>query len=135
MLALAGRSCRLSIILIDIDDFKQVNDRYSHRIGDEALLALSSLLRRVSRRNDVLVRHSGDEFVLLAPETPLPDAQQLAERLRNVIAEHDWSSLAPDLRLTVSVGVADLLHDEDLLDRADQRLYCAKRAGKNRIAA
>lgn len=126
----------LSVILIDIDDFKQVNDTHSHRVGDQVLLAFATLLRRSCRQSDVLVRPSGDEFLLIAPETTLLDAQTLAERLRATIAEHTWSDLAPGLFLTASIGVADLLQDgnEGLLDRADQRLYSAKRAGKNQVA-
>lgn len=125
----------LSVILIDIDDFKQVNDTHSHRTGDLVLLAFATLLRQSSRQSDVLVRQAGDEFVIIAPETTLPDAQNLAERLRQRIAEHQWDTIVPDLHLTVSIGVADLLGEEDLLDRADKLLYTAKRAGKNQVAA
>lgn len=127
----------LSVILLDIDNFKQVNDQHSHRLGDQVLLAFATLLRLSSRQSDVLVRPSGDEFILIAPETTLPDAQTLAERLRRVVAEHPWETLAPGLVLTASIGVVDLLHNdsEDLLDRADQRLYQAKRSGKNQVAA
>jgi diguanylate cyclase (GGDEF)-like protein len=125
----------LSVILIDIDDFKQVNDQHSHRVGDLVLLAFANLLRQSSRTSDILVRQAGDEFVILTPATPLPDARLLAERLRMTIATHDWNSLVPGLTLTVSIGVADLLSNEDLLDHADKRLYMAKRAGKNQVVA
>ncbi|WP_309715566.1 tetratricopeptide repeat-containing diguanylate cyclase [Armatimonas sp.] len=125
----------LSVILIDIDDFKQVNDQHSHRIGDLVLLSFANLLRQSSRTSDVLVRQSGDEFVIITPETPLPDAKLLAERLRQTIAAHRWDSLVPGLTLTVSIGVADLLSNEDILDHADKRLYMAKRAGKNQVMA
>ena len=125
----------LSVILIDIDDFKQVNDTHSHRTGDLVLLAFATLLRQSSRQSDVLVRQAGDEFVIIAPETTLPDAQNLAERLRQRIAEHPWDTIVPGLHLTVSIGVADLIGEEDLLDRADKLLYTAKRAGKNQVAA
>lgn len=128
-------SLPLSLILIDIDDFKQVNDSFSHRIGDQVLVTVAQLLQQVSRRSDVLVRQSGDEFLLIAPETPPSHAYEVAERTRIAIAEHPWHTIAPQLAITVSVGVADLLRDDDLLDSADRRLYQAKRAGKNRLAA
>lgn len=125
----------LSVILIDIDDFKQVNDTFSHRTGDQVLVRVAQLLQQVARRSDVLVRQSGDEFLVIAPETALPQAQEVAERTRVAIQEHPWHTLAPELTITVSIGVADLLHGEDLLDSADRRLYQAKRSGKNRLAA
>lgn len=125
----------LSLILIDIDNFKAVNDNFSHRMGDQVLLTLGLLLRQVSRGSDILARQAGDEFVIVTPETPLADAHLMAERIQQAIQVFDWESLAPGLKVTISIGIADLLTDNNLLDRADERLYEAKRAGKNRLVS
>lgn len=125
----------LCLILIDIDNFKSVNDHFSHQMGDQVLKTLAGLLREVSRGSDIVVRQAGDEFVVVTPETPLASACILAERLHEAIQAFSWETLAAGLKVTISIGVADLLSDDDLLDRADRQLYAAKHAGKNRICA
>ncbi len=134
-LARARRSNQpLSLLMIDIDDFKDVNDRFSHTIGDEVLKRLAGLLRGHLRDVDLCARFGGEEFVVVSPDTGLAGATELAEKLRRVVENDTWRGVHPELRLTVSVGAAALRPGEDagsLLARADAMLYRAKRAGKN----
>jgi len=125
-----------SIILMDIDHFKQVNDTYGHLKGDEAIHAVAQTLQRRVRDSDVLCRWGGEEFILLAHNCPLANALELAETLRAGVAEA--AILTPDIgvRVTVSAGVAEALPGEDaagLIGRADRALYVAKDAGRNRV--
>ncbi|MCJ7623444.1 MAG: diguanylate cyclase [Anaerolineaceae bacterium] len=127
----------LSMIMLDIDQFKQVNDSLGHHAGDEAIRVVSSLLVTSSRATDIIGRLGGEEFVILLPETGEDETMALAERLREKVAgmainyEKDW------FYLTVSLGVAQLTPVEekvdDLLVRADKALYRAKKAGKDRV--
>ena len=134
----------LSVLMLDIDHFKRVNDTYGHPIGDQVLRALADCFRQNKRGIDVEGRYGGEEFVLLLPETFLPGASQIAERLRQSVADlsipvsranGDASSV--NLRITVSVGVAHMLPEipslDALIDRADQALYRAKDSGRNRV--
>jgi diguanylate cyclase (GGDEF)-like protein len=132
-----GRAARdsrpLSLLFIDVDGLKQVNDRLGHRTGDEALVSVAAAIRRAARGSDVAARWGGDEFVLLAPNTDERAALVLAERVRAQV----HASSQP--RLTVSIGVAvaekGKVEAAPLLERADAALYQAKRAGRNRVAA
>jgi diguanylate cyclase (GGDEF)-like protein len=132
-----GRAARdsrpLSLLFIDVDGLKQVNDRLGHRTGDEALVSVAAAIRRAARGSDVAARWGGDEFVLLAPNTDERSALVLAERVRAQV----HASSQP--RLTVSIGVAvaekGKVEAAPLLERADAALYQAKRAGRNRVAA
>ncbi|MBH3471811.1 diguanylate cyclase [Pseudomonas putida] len=124
----------LSLIAMDMDDFKPINDRYGHARGDAALVRVAENLRTCQRELDLLARWGGDEFVLVLPQTTLRDALEVAVRLRQVIEQ-----LEPvgDCRLTLSYGVVQWQEGEDqpaLLARADKALYRAKAAGKNTIA-
>ncbi|WP_322522149.1 diguanylate cyclase [Guyparkeria halophila] len=126
-----------AVVMIDVDHFKQVNDRYGHSVGDEALLAVSNIGRGMLRENDLLARFGGEEFVLVLPQTDLEHARQVAERFRRAVIEH-LSMHYPDIPpVTVSLGVAamreeDVSH-EGALNRADEALYEAKRRGRNRV--
>ncbi|MBZ9711978.1 tetratricopeptide repeat-containing diguanylate cyclase [Deinococcus multiflagellatus] len=126
----------LSVVLLDIDHFKAVNDTYSHQVGDLVLRELAGLLRASCRQMDTVARFGGEEFVLLLPETAGPAAQTMCERLRQTVQNHDWSGLHPGLRLTVSLGVASYctLGAAQLLALADAELYRAKGAGRNRVS-
>ncbi len=133
---LRGDPKGLCVAMIDVDHFKLVNDQYSHAIGDEVLRRLAGLLREGCREADTPARLGGEEFVaLLRTAEPLA-AQAAAERLRLLIARHDWNVVAAGLSITVSIGVACSGEADDgaaLLDLADRRLYAAKRGGRNRV--
>jgi diguanylate cyclase (GGDEF)-like protein len=126
----------LTVAIADIDHFKAVNDNLSHAAGDEVLRRVARILREGTRAVDVVGRWGGEEFVLLLIETPPERAAQLCEKLRAAVQAHDWSSLAQDLAVTVSIGVAGNGEAADpaaLLATADARLYDAKHAGRNRV--
>jgi diguanylate cyclase (GGDEF)-like protein len=125
----------VAIVLIDLDDFKAINDRYGHQAGDEALLALAEVLRQVTRDVDLPARIGGEEFAVLAPESDEEGAAVLAERLRSSIEEVRLAAGGGIVSLTASFGVAATPPDvsaEVLLHVADRALYEAKRLGKNR---
>ncbi len=123
----------LSLIMLDIDHFKQFNDRFGHLSGDEALRCLAQVLRKNSRGVDMVARYGGEEFGIILPETDLTQAAVQAERLRTAAVEQQW----PESQLTVSLGAAVLTEDmaraEDLVRVADRALYRAKAAGRNQV--
>ncbi|RON46564.1 sensor domain-containing diguanylate cyclase [Pseudomonas frederiksbergensis] len=124
----------LSLIAMDIDDFKIINDHYGHALGDAALVQVVDCLKNCVRDGDLLARWGGDEFILILPNTSLADARGLAEKIR-----HDLTSLLPvgDFQVTLSFGVVQRFDEEQqtgLLARADQALYRAKVMGKNVIS-
>jgi diguanylate cyclase (GGDEF)-like protein len=126
----------LACLLVDIDRFKGVNDRYGHGAGDVVLQELAGLIRTVVRTEDVVARYGGEEFCLLLPEVPLQDAQQVAERLRTVIADHRLPEEAGREQITVSVGMAMLEEgqaEDELFRQADQAMYRGKRHGGNAV--
>lgn len=126
-----ARHGRLSLVFMDVDHFKDVNDQHGHDTGDECLRLLARLVRRHIRDEDVLCRWGGEEFVLACSSTSLEVAASSAERLRGILEAADWPQ---DIRLTCSFGVAQMLPGESLgavLKRADNALYAAKRAGRN----
>jgi diguanylate cyclase (GGDEF)-like protein len=124
----------LSILLLDIDDFKRLNDRLGHAAGDEILTRIAQILLDGVRASDLCARYGGEEFVILAPNTAVQGAYELAEKLRTAIAESSFivdDSLRP-LRATVSVGVAAFAGNRKrFFQKADQALYRAKADGKN----
>ncbi|EKE72385.1 GGDEF domain-containing protein [Gallaecimonas xiamenensis] len=127
----------LSVLVVDADHFKQINDNFGHPVGDLVLQQLASLLRRHCRAQDTVARWGGEEFVVLLPDTPLNKAFQVAEKLRQLVAQQDLHDLAPGLSLTISVGCAQLTAQEnisDLLRRADIALYAAKDLGRNKVS-
>jgi len=124
----------LSLMILDIDHFKQINDGWGHLQGDRVLRALAALCRDSLREEDLVARLGGEEFALLLPLTPGSRGQRLAERLVERIAAHDFG--LPGRAVTVSIGIAEYRIGEDrdsLLNRADHRLYAAKHAGRNRV--
>jgi diguanylate cyclase (GGDEF)-like protein len=126
----------LSVVLCDIDNFKAINDRYSHQTGDAVLQMIGRLLTRHCRKPSLVARYGGEEFALLLSNTPGNRALARCEKIRRVIAGHDWARIQPGLVVTLSMGIADDLKPDThshLLALADQRLYQAKHGGKNRV--
>ncbi len=134
-ISLAQRYGRtLSILLIDIDFFKEVNDTYGHLIGDEVLKKLAHTLSAGIRKSDVIARWGGEEFVILLPDSELSSALKLAETLRAKVAETDFEPVVK--QITCSIGVARWNEGENsdqLLKRVDEKLYTAKEGGRNRV--
>jgi diguanylate cyclase (GGDEF)-like protein len=136
----AGRSRSqrppLALALADVDNFKSVNDRLSHAVGDEVLRGIARVLRAQARASDLPARYGGEEFALILPATPAAEAQTSCDRVRVAVQEHGWHLVHPELKVTLSIGVALLREGEpatSLLARADKQLYAAKHAGKNRV--
>lgn len=129
----------LSLIMMDIDHFKSINDTYGHAVGDEALKALVTAVEEGLRDQDELGRLGGEEFGILLIETDAVDAQAVAERLRRTLESMHVVTKGHDIQFTVSCGVTGIsIYEEDLskaLIRADQALYRAKRRGRNRVIA
>jgi diguanylate cyclase (GGDEF)-like protein len=127
--------CPFSVLLIDIDHFKLINDTHGHAAGDDTLRAFAHRVRAHLREGDACARYGGEEFVVVLPGTTLVSALEIAERLRHGVAEVSLMSV-PHVRTTVSIGVAQCLIDEtpeQLLKRADQAVYAAKRGGRNQV--
>jgi diguanylate cyclase (GGDEF)-like protein/PAS domain S-box-containing protein len=130
----------LSLLMLDIDHFKQFNDQYGHPIGDHVLCALVNMCQSQLRHVDIICRYGGEEFLILLPETTVHDAMQLAERLRSEIARMKTDTPVGQLSLTVSIGVAGFDMEsslpptiDDLIKNADKALYTAKADGRNCI--
>ncbi len=126
---------RLSVAMIDVDDFKEVNDTWGHGMGDRVLIALGECILRNCRGTDIVGRCGGDEFAVIFPETALEEAVKVAERLRRSVEGMLFEQ--QKVRLTLSIGVAQLGYSraENLMLDADRRLYRAKALGKNRVVA
>lgn len=122
----------LSLIMMDIDHFKAINDTYGHLAGDAVLVKTAEILRRCTRNVDFLGRYGGEEFLILLPQTPLMGAVDVAERIRREFHRHQFSENG--LKVSVSLGVAEYQGEdpEKFLDRADRELYRAKQEGRDR---
>jgi diguanylate cyclase (GGDEF)-like protein len=128
----------VAIALADVDNFKQINDGYSYEIGDEVLRRFAGILRDVTRSTDRVTRHGGEEFLIAMPESTVEEASRASERIRQAVEAHPWFEVAPDLNVTVSIGVADTYHSPGLhhvVDAADRAVHQAKRSGRNRVIA
>lgn len=127
----------LSLILLDVDHFKSINDRRGHNAGDAVLVALGRLLGKSVRSCDIAARWGGEEFIVALPSTPLDEAVGVAERLREGVEAHEvMGSEQSPLRATASFGVAPLVAGETLeqvVDKADRAMYAAKTSGRNRV--
>lgn len=122
----------LTLMLLDADHFKSVNDRFGHPYGDSVLKEIAALLNRCKRAEDVACRFGGEEFAVLLPDTDLASARHLADRMLRATRDHAWEKTP----VTVSIGLAacsDACTSDDLVDHADAALYHAKRNGRNRV--
>lgn len=132
-------SVTLSLVMIDVDNFKNFNDTHGHLKGDEALRNIANILQSKSRRWDTVARYGGEEFTIIMPNTSKDNARLFAERLRNEIEKFyaEDNAISPDKRLTISAGIAaypeDAVTKDSLISMADTALYQAKHSGKNRI--
>ena len=129
----------LSLIMIDIDKFKNVNDTYGHKVGDDVIIALSNKLLEDQRKSDIICRYGGEEFVILLPNTSLTGATIVAEKIRKDIELLIITlSSNQNLKFTISLGVSkvDTKNENNIelaLKRADDALYKAKESGRNRV--
>jgi len=123
----------LSLIILDIDFFKNINDTYGHQVGDDILIEIASLIGDNTRKTDIFARWGGEEFVKILPNTNLEKALIVAESLRKKIEEHNFSN---NIKITCSFGVSEFKSDDDkhkLVKRADKALYLAKENGRNKV--
>lgn len=128
----------LSVLMIDIDHFKLINDTYGHPQGDAVLKEVAGMLQRILRNIDLAARYGGEEFVVALPQTTSAGAALAAERLRSKVEEHRFAGFPDTRKVTISVGVASLTGDketaaQELIHAADQALYRAKKKGRNRV--
>lgn len=124
----------LSLMIVDVDNFKQINDKYGHIAGDRILTAVSHILQGAVRSQDAVIRWGGDEFVIALVDCKIDNATELAERVRSRVDAYRDEEFGS---ITVSLGVASFIADEtvnDLMARADESLYDAKRSGRNRVS-
>ena len=135
-------SLPLSVLLLDIDHFKSVNDSHGHQVGDLVLNYLSKLLLSAIRATDIIARYGGEEILIIAPSTSISAAATLAERIRQHVETHELvltsgSDKRQAIRITISIGVTELDQDvantEELVHNADEELYRAKGEGRNRV--
>jgi diguanylate cyclase len=127
-----------SVALIDLDFFKRINDAFGHPTGDEVLRTFSITMFANIRAIDRFGRYGGEEFLLVLPDTGEDAAFRLLDRLRAIVADLDWSAFSPNMRVTISAGVATLRQNEssdNFLARADSALYASKARGRNRITS
>jgi diguanylate cyclase (GGDEF)-like protein len=124
-----------TVLMIDIDHFKPINDTYGHQVGDEVLVALATILKRMARATDLPARFGGEEFVLLLVGTDLAGAAEMAERIRLEVARHVVTSTAGEIRFTVSIGIASFAEESwtAAIRKADQAMYRGKESGRNRV--
>lgn len=129
----------VSIVMIDIDNFKQINDTYGHKAGDQVLIKLAHILNEAVRKSDVICRFGGEEFIILLPKTGKPYARVVAENVRtNIEAKPVQVNSDIQIEFTASLGVATLMLPEpeqleQLINDADKALYRAKEMGKNQV--
>ena len=127
----------LSVVLLDVDHFKGVNDTYGHQKGDEILVAIASLLKKVCRANDIAARYGGEEFLMILPQSNAQGAFKIAERVREEMMKLSFTGNETNFSVTTSCGVAELDRDfikntDQLVAMADQALYEAKNSGRNK---
>ena len=126
------------IIMMDIDDFKSVNDTYGHQIGDETIIGVADIIKKAIRDNDIASRYGGEEFVVMLRDTEIEEGVMVAERIREAIENMKINSGTVTISTTISIGVAEFDTDidentHDIIGRADNSLYISKRNGKNQV--
>jgi diguanylate cyclase (GGDEF)-like protein len=128
----------VSVIVMDIDHFKRINDAYGHAMGDEAIRAIANVILNMIRATDIQGRIGGEEFAVMLPQTELKGATELAERMRLAIEQAQIECSGVQVSVTASIGVSTSRDYKDdinsIVQRADSALYCAKRAGRNQVA-
>ena len=125
-----------SVLMLDIDHFKKINDTYGHPVGDLAIKALATVCSNALRPHDILARYGGEEFVLTLPHTPAEGARTVAERIREQVQKMEVASDQGPVRFTVSIGVSTYVSGEafdQIVERADKALYTSKHGGRNRV--
>jgi len=127
-----------TILMMDIDHFKKINDVHGHPVGDTVLREMAAIFREGVRGTDLPARYGGEEFIVFLPRTRLPEAVIVGERIREAVERKAFAAPSPMLRCTVSVGIADYLPgtegtEKTVIGRADEALYSAKRGGRNRV--
>jgi len=130
------RARKLSLIMADVDYFKNFNDTYGHQIGDFVLKRVAKMFRDSSRTHDVAARYGGEEFIMMLPGTDMDDAKAIAERVRETIEKTPFRRYNETYSVTVSLGVATLKSEktkEELIKKVDDALYTAKKSGRNRV--
>ncbi len=130
------RNYPFALIMIDIDDFKKINDTYGHQAGDYVLQELARVLKSQLRARDVIARYGGEEFAIILPGVTFSQALRVAERLRRSIEKHLFKYKDVQIPVTISVGLAmmrDGLDETAIVEKADKALYLAKRSGKNQV--
>ena len=128
----------ISLIMMDIDDFKRINDTYGHRTGDHVLKEVADMIKKIVRKTDIVARYGGEEFSVILPHTNLDGAEEEAERIREAISSHAYANLTKET-ITISLGVVSypsgktIMNAGDFVNLADTALYEAKRSGKNKV--
>jgi diguanylate cyclase (GGDEF)-like protein len=128
----------LSLVMVDIDHFKKVNDTFGHTEGDKVLREIAALLKTSVRKKDTVARYGGEEFILILPEAGLEESSMIAERIRRLVENTSFQIGQAQINLTVSLGISNFpshrpTSKEELVKMADQALYEAKRGGRNRV--
>jgi len=128
----------ITLLMMDIDHFKRVNDSYGHLAGDQTLVAFAAFCKRNLRSFDLIARYGGEEFIVLLPRTDSQSGKSVAERLRKAVTETEFDYEGENIPIKISIGVASLKKGEEvtlsaLIERADQALYQAKHTGRNRV--
>jgi diguanylate cyclase (GGDEF)-like protein len=125
-----------SLVMMDIDKFKKINDTHGHQIGDQVLRTFAAVIRGILRKTDFCGRYGGEEFLIVLTQTDLQAAKLFAERIRDCVENSFFPDLGPDSRVTVSIGLAEHRMQENVektISRADEFLYKAKKGGRNRV--
>ena len=127
---------QLTLVIMDIDHFKHINDNHGHLVGDKVLIEFSQRITQLLRSEDVFFRYGGEEFVVVFPHTALDDAEQVAQRMRRTISDTDINVGSKSIAVTVSMGVSEFIEGDSVesrLSKADESLYKAKQLGRNRV--